>query len=237
MKPEDVASFYDHVFDQDFVPKYKASRISEQPAIDAELRDLKSSYRRRVAFGTLPTGIDQTPLKGEYNYKHEESMMTVIRNDQKRYLFFVGNYLWKTYDEIPLKQGGEFGATYREAVGELQKRFGVPGRALAADFEHGRASTEVDWVDASTHVRALDRSGENILALVYEDRSTSDRNLAWRGAQKGDDNAIDPMIAAATKAGAVNDPNAHAADAFTGKAHSDPGPPPPPAGGPPPKKK
>jgi hypothetical protein len=237
MKAEEVASFYDRVFDQDYVAKYKAARISEQPAIDAELRDLKASYRRTVAFGTLPTGIDQTPLKGEYNYKHEESMMTVVRNDQKRYLFFVANALWKTYDELPLKQGGEFGGTYREAVAELQKRFGVAGRAQAADFEHGRASTEVDWVDPTTHVRALDRSGENVLGLVYEDRYVSDRILAWRAAQKGDDNSIDPMIAAATKGGAVNDPNAHAADAYTGKAHSDPAAPPPPPAAPGAKKR
>src|SRR5262249_54901835 len=40
MSPNEVQSFYDRVFDGDFVAKYKAARISEQASIDAELRDL-----------------------------------------------------------------------------------------------------------------------------------------------------------------------------------------------------
>jgi hypothetical protein len=98
-------------------------------------------------------------------------------------------------------------------------------------------ATEVDWVDAKTHVRAIDRSGEKILALVFEEKSTADKMAAIKAQNKGDDNSIDPGIAAITKPGGAIDPNASAADAYTGKAHSTPPAVPPPAASAPPGKK
>ena len=61
------------------------------------------------------------------------------------------------------------GATYKDAIGILTKRFGVPGRVLAEDPAHGRNATEVEWADDTVHVRAIDRSSENIAGLVFKD--------------------------------------------------------------------
>jgi hypothetical protein len=234
MAPQELLDFYDKVFDQDFVPIYKATPVGPKiKEVDAALAEQKSAFARsEVAFGNLPTGIDNTPLKGEYNYKNNETMMSVTRLGVARHFFFQGKRLWKIYDDMPLKKEGELGASYQEAVAALTKRFGVAGRVLPEDAAHGRMATEVDWTDGTTHVRAIDRTYENLVGLVFEERSTAERLAVFRASQKSDEGQIDPTVAAVTRGGPAVDPNASAADAYTGKTHGSPGSAPPP-----PKKK
>ncbi len=239
MMSNEVIDFYGKVLDQDYVPIYKATQIGpKMKEVDAALAEQKLAFAHsEIVFGNLPTGVDNTPLKGEYNYKNNETMMSISRQGVTRYFFFAGKRLWKIYDAMPLKKDGDLGASYKEAVAVLTKRFGVPGRVLSEDPAHGRNMTEVDWADAYIHVRAIDRSDENIVGLVFQDRATGERMAAFRAGQKDQGGGIDPTIAAVTKSGPAVDPNASAADSYTGKTHSTP-----PAVGPapsaaPPKKK
>jgi hypothetical protein len=225
MATNEVVDFYGKVLDQDYVAIYKVTPVGpKMKQVDAALADQKAAFpRSEVTFGALPTGIDNTPLRGEYNYNNNETMMSITRQGVTRYFFFASKRLWKVYDAIPLKEGSELGATYKDAIAALTKRFNVAGRVLAEDPAAGRNTTEVDWADQSTHVRAIDRSSENILGLVYEEKGTADRMVAYRASHKDNSGAIDPSIAAATSGGAGgNDPNASAADAYTGKAHAGP---------------
>jgi hypothetical protein len=234
MSSSELIDFYNRVLDQDFVPVYKATPVGpKMKEVDAALADQKSAFpRSEVVFGNLPTGIDNTPLKGEYNYKNDETMLSITRQGMTRYFFLQGKSLWKIYDAVPLKKDGELGATYQDAVAALTKRYGVAGRVLAEDAAHGRNATEVDWVDATTHVRAIDRTFENLVGLVFEDRSSAERIAAFKASQKSDEGQIDPTVAAVTRGGPAVDPNSSAADAYTGKAHAGA-----PGNAPPPKKK
>jgi hypothetical protein len=224
MASNEVVDFYNKVLDQDYVAIYKVTPVGpKMKQVDAALADQKSAFpRSEVAFGALPTGIDNTPLRGEYNYNNNETMMSLTRQGVTRYFFFASKRLWKVYDAIPLKEGSELGATYKDAIAALTKRFNVAGRVLVEDPAAGRNTTEVDWADNSTHVRAIDRSSENILGLVYEEKGTAERMAAYRASHKDNSGAIDPSIAAATSGGTPADPNASAADAYTGKAHANP---------------
>ena len=227
MSVADLTGFYDRVFDEDYKPLYKRAVIGpELKALDAALAEQKSALRRsKVEFGNLPTGIDNTPLKGEYSYKNNEMLMSLNRAGITRYFFFFSQRLYKIYDSIPLKEDGELGGTYQDAVTALSKRYGVGGRVLPVDESQGRFATTVDWVDATMKVRAIDRSNENLVGLVFEERATADRLAGIRAQQKGDDSGIDPSIQAITRPGPITDPNASAADAYTGKAHAVPGTP------------
>lgn len=229
MSSSELVEFYDHVLDQDFVPLYKATPIGpKMKEVDAALAEQKSAFpRSEVVFGNLPTGIDNTPLKGEYNYKNNETMLSITRQGATRHFFLQSKRVWKIYDEVPLKKDGELGASYQDAVAALTKRYGVAGRVLAEDAAHGRMATEVDWVDAGTHVRAIDRSFENLVGLVFEERSTAEKMASFKSSQKSDEGQIDPTVAAVTRGGPAVDPNASAADAYTGKAHAGPSQPPP----------
>jgi len=224
MMVNEVIDFYNKVLDQDYVPIYKATQVGpKMKEVDAALAEQKLAFpRSEVTFGTLPTGVDNTFLKNEYNYKNNETMMLLICKGVTRYFFFVSKRLWKIYDAVPLTKDGDLGTTYKDAVTVLTKRFGVAGRVLPEDPSKGRNATEVDWADAYTHVRAIDRSDENIVGLVYQDRATGERMAAWRAGQKDNSGALDPTIAAATRAGPPIDPNASAADAYTGRAHATP---------------
>jgi len=224
MATNEVVDFYSKVLDQDYVAVYKVTPVGpKMKQVDAALADQKSAFpRSEVNFGALPTGIDNTPLRGEYNYNNNETMMSLTRQGVTRYFFFASKRLWKIYDAVPLKEGSELGATYKDAIGALTKRFNVAGRVLAEDPATGRNTTEVDWADNSTHVRAIDRSSENILGLVFEEKGTADRMAAYKASHKDNSGAIDPAIAAATSGGTPNDPNGSAADAYTGKAHAGP---------------
>jgi hypothetical protein len=235
----DLVAFYEKVLDDDYRPLYKRVSIGpEMKALDAALAEQKIAFRRsKVEFGNLPTGVDNTPLKGEYNYKNSEMMMSLNRAGVTRYFFFASGRMYKAYDAVPLKEGGELGATFQDAVTTLSKRYGVGGRVLAADPAQDRPNTTVDWVDATMRVRAIDRSDEKLVGLVFEERTTAERLAAFRSQNKGDDTGIDPSIQAITKPGAVVDPNASAADSYTGKAHSVPGPKTPPSQGGKPKSK
>jgi hypothetical protein len=222
MTTTEIIDFYSRVLDQDYVAIYKRTPIGvKMKEVDASLADEKAAIARsEVTFGAVPTGIDNTPQKGEYSYKNNETMLSVVRQGITRYFFFQNKRLWKTYDTVALREGSEFGATYDSAVAALTKRFGVKGRSLAQDAEHGRSYPETDWVDGTTHVRAIDRSYEKVVGLVYEERVSADRLAAYRASQKGNDGAIDPQIAAFTSGGPVTDPNASAADSYTGSAHA-----------------
>jgi hypothetical protein len=230
-----VIGFYEKVRDNDYrAPLAKlpvgGAAMKEK---EAQLSEEKGAFRRStIEFGSLPTGLDNTPLHGEYNYKNQESAMVIDRkNGSIRYLFFQANVLWKTYDvvTVPPPARAVDGATNEwcadecdswktfKAVGaSFQEKLGVAGRQIMADPQQGRFYNELDWVDGGTHIRLIDRSDENVVGIVFEDQAMATKAAALRVQNKTSDE-IDPAIKAVTGGGPVLDPNAHAADAYTGK--------------------
>jgi hypothetical protein len=210
------------LFDQEYAPQL----VHEQPGVaqqqleadrDNRKVNLERSYTR---FLESPTGYDNTPLKNEYTYRNDEALETVFKEGRRRYFFFIKDKLWKLMDEMPLRADGPLGGSFQDAVGKLNAAIGVGARIRPADQSQGLDRTTADWQDAKTHVRALDRSGENIVAIVLEDKGTVANLAMLRTAQPVDPFAIDPSITAVTKHG-VMDPNAArekaAADAGAGK--------------------
>ncbi|WP_437725998.1 hypothetical protein [Sorangium sp. So ce861] len=201
MTTKQVAAAIDKMLDEAYVPRYKATSPGvKMKALDAELAEEKSAFRRsRIDFGKLPTGIDATPLKGEYTYLNKESMMTLARADGgKRYFFFIQDKLWKIIDEHALGEGNPRGKDYQAAVIKLATALGVPGRVTPPDPEKGRYVTEVDWKDAATHFRAIERS-ESEIAFAYEDLVTLSSLDSLRPNKPVDANAIDPAVASAVR--------------------------------------
>jgi hypothetical protein len=217
-------------FDQD----YDALLLKAQPGVQQKAIEFDRDQRKRafensrVEFKDTPTGYDSTPIRGEYTYKNNESVMSVERNGTRTYFFFFGqppgDRLWKIYREVRLSEGGAYGNTFQECVTKLNTQLGVAGRIRAADANNGLSTTEVDWQDNETHLRALDRSRDKVCALVLEHRGTLNNLGALRAAKETDPFAIDPSIANVTKGG-LSDPNANkGAPAASGKK---PGPQPP----------
>jgi len=200
MALKQVAKVYDKQFDAEFLPLYKKAEPGPQmTALDAELRDKKALIRRNVvAFNDTPTGVDYTPLKGEYSYGNKETMSRVsLRSGTERYFFFIDDRLWKVYDEYKLQKGGSLGENFEEALAVLTKKFDVPPKKVEADFEKGRSFEEAHWQTSDLLIRAVNRG--NSLGIVYVDRSVHDNISRYRTHKPKDLHALDPAVRSATK--------------------------------------
>ncbi len=180
-------------------------------ALEADRENRKAAFAASfIEFLDHPTGYDATGLKGEYTYKNHEEIMSLEKDGKRRYFFFIGTTpgerFWKFYDEVPLKDGGPLGKTYQEAITKLNTTLGVAGRVRAQDPSQNVAFTTTDWQDATTHLRAIDRSFEHIVGVVLEDRSTLGALAGLRSNKQDDPLAMDPSISAITRGG-VSDPS------------------------------
>jgi len=195
-----VALAIDKILDDDYRPLYKDVQPGvKMKALDAQLAEAKNEFRRsRIDFGELPTGIDATPLRGEYTYRNKETLMTLLRKGEKVHFFFIQDKLWKVIREVALKEGAPLGKDYQDAVVKLSLSFGVPGRVLPPEGD--RYVTEVDWKDSNSHLRAVQR-GDTAVALAYEDNATLGNLDTLRPNKPKPVNEIDPDVAAAVRGG------------------------------------
>ncbi len=184
---EGVAKLYDKVLEDEYLPLLKKAQPGqEMSALEDELKTKQGILRRgRIDFGSTPTGVDYSPLKGEYSYQNGESMSTLrLRSGTERHFFFFNDKLWKVYDEHKLSKGGNLGENFEEATKILSKRFGVSGKPCPADFAKGQSFDEAQWHDSEKLIRAVDRS--NVLGMVFADRTVQD-NLAQYRKNKPED--------------------------------------------------
>jgi hypothetical protein len=227
MNHKQVAELYDKIFDDDYKAKYKAvSPGVKMKALDAALAEEKAAFRRsRVDFGKVPTGMDAGHFKGEFTYNNRESVLSVTRNGQTRFFFFIQDKLWKVADEFKLSDSGPYGKDFAAAVVKLAQQYGVPGRVVPADFAKGHPFAEVDWKDSNTTLRAIQWS-DTQLGLVYTDNVTLANIANLRTAKPVQDDGIDPAVAAAVGGGAPPPPDPKDPKA---KGKDKPAPTPPPA--------
>lgn len=198
MNPKQVASAIDKLIEDDYSPLYKQVQPGvKMKALDAQLIEEKDQFRRgRIDFGKLPTGIDSTPLRGEFTYQNKESLMTLNRKGQATHFFFIQDKLWKVIEEVKLSDASPLGKTFQDVAVKLSAKHGVPGRVLPADAN--RAAVEIDWRDGSSHLRVIQRS-DTAIALAYEDNGTMANLAALRTFKPVADDGIDPIVAAAMR--------------------------------------
>ncbi len=197
---EEIAKIYDKVIEKDMLPLFrKAQPGLELDALNEEQKNRKGALRRsRIEFGNTPTGVDQSPLKGEYTYKNGESMAVItLSSGTKRHFFFFKDRLWKIYDEHKLKKGGTLGENFQEALKALTKVFGVPPKSVPADYDKGRPFDEAEWRDPDKIIRAVDRG--QTLGMVYTDRKVQEDLGRYRTAHAEDVEELDKDVAAVTK--------------------------------------
>jgi hypothetical protein len=200
MSLEAIAKIYDKVIEEEMLPLFqKAQPGLELDALQEEQKNRQGALRRsRIDFGNTPTGVDQSPLKGEYSYNNGESMATYTASSGTvRHFFFFNDRLWKIYDEHKLKKGGNLGDNFQEAVKNLAKRFGTNPKMIPAEYEKGRPFDEAEWRDPDKIIRAVDRG--STLGVVYTDRKVQediDRYRKSRGDARAD--AVDRDVAAVT---------------------------------------
>ena len=212
MSHADVTKAYNQVgglFDRE----YDLILVRTQPgvqmqALEADRENRKAAFAGSfLEFRDTPTGYDATGVKDEYTYKNHESVMSVDKDGKHRYLFFIGDRLWKIYDEIPLKPGGTLGATYNDAVRKVASSLGVVPRITQPNPAKHIMLLTADWQDPTTHLRADDRTGDHVVGVALEDKRTLANLPQLRANKMEDPFALDPSIAAITHGG-ISDPSA-----------------------------
>lgn len=202
MSSEQIARLYDKIFDKEFVPLYKKVQPGPRMTdLDVELKNKKEILRRsKVEFNNTPTGLDQSPLAGEFTYGNHESMTRVtLESGTVRHFFFFSDRLWKVYDSEKLRKGGPLGDSYKEAVAILTKKFGTAPKMIPADFRTHHYYDEAVWFDNSTIIRAVNRQSEHILGMVYEDRSVATDLSQYRTHKQRNPNQISSTVLSVTK--------------------------------------
>jgi hypothetical protein len=200
MSLESISKLYDKVFDTEYLPLYKkASPGPETDALDADLKQRKMELRRsKVDFGQTPTGVDQTPIVGEYSYANGESMgRMTLKSGTERYVFFFSDKLWKVYDAHKLRKGGPLGETFEEAVKILSPKFGGAPKKVPANAAAGQNFDEAQWTTADMVIRAIDRG--DVLAVAYCDREVQEKLPQLRKNKLKDEHKMDPDVANALK--------------------------------------
>lgn len=219
MSLKQLSKLYAKVFEKEFVPLYK--RVQPGPrmkALDAELEKKQGLIKQNhIKFGKVPTGIDSTPLKGEYSYRNGESMSHVrLRSGVKRHFFFFNDSLWKVYDERKLRKGGPLGENFEEAQKILTKKLKVAPVVHEAAPNKGRNFQTAEWTDGSTILRLVNREYQKVVAVVWISADVHGRLDTLRK-NKGDGNKVDKdveMVTRKSKKG-PEDPNKNAADAYS----------------------
>lgn len=208
------------LFDQEYNPEL----VKMQPGRDMIAKEHERDDRKRaieasfISFLNVPTGYDATPIKNEYTYRNKESIQSLEMRGTHRYYFYMGappgERLWKVYEEVRLAEDGPLGKSFNDAVTNINTMLGVAGRVRAADPSQNIYSTTVDWQDAVSHLRLVDRSREKLIGVVLEERATLNALPQLRANKAEDPFALDPSITQVTQ-GSLSDPNARhdAADA------------------------
>jgi hypothetical protein len=214
-----LGAIYDKVIEEDYKPRYlKAQPGPETERLDAEVAERKAEFRRSLTkFESTTTGYDSTPLKEEYSYGNKESLMLIERGGKTRYFLFIGDKLWKMIDVIKLGEKSKWGKTFDEGVAHVNKAYGVEGRVREPDPAQQRPFKEVDWKDATNHVRAIDWGGDK-LAIAFEDSATVANLGNLRKNKKDDATRVDDKV---KDAGRKKEPEPPPKDQKPGK-----GPPP-----------
>lgn len=199
---KELAQLWEAEFDRLYLPKYK--RVEPGPRmkeLDAEVADKKQYIRRNhIEFGSLPSGLDNTPLGVEFSYDNSESMTRLkLPNGDQDYYFFHNGGLYKTYKVKKLsKKSKKLGRNFEQVVEKLTKQFKSNPDRFEADREKGFAFDGAQWTNGDTILRILDQGGSKV-AIVYIDHRKEEK-LAERRAQKKDkDDRLSPDVAAVTK--------------------------------------
>ena len=193
-----VTEAIEKILDEDYKPLYaKVSPGVKMKQLDAALAEEKSAFARSIIkFDKIPVALDSGPLKGEYTYNNKEHKLDITRKGVTIHFFFIQDKLWKIYVEHKLGEKEPKGKDYADAVAKLAKDLGIAGRLLAADAN--RSMQEVDWKDASMHLRVIDRGSDKV-AFVYEDNATLGSLASLRVNKPAAVNEIDPAVAAITR--------------------------------------
>ncbi len=193
--PKEVSQIYFKAIDKDHAEAYaNVEPGTEQRRLDEEVQRIKDAFKKSLlVLDAPPSNLDGSLFVGEFTYKNQEAAMHTSRQGKARTLFFMRDKLWKIIDVYELGEKAKMGPTFKTAVEKLEGMTGTPGRALAAAPEAGRRFDEVDWANATTHLRVI-KWGDAHAAVAFVERATEQRLSELRSHKETPQEGLDPSV-------------------------------------------
>jgi uncharacterized protein YoaH (UPF0181 family) len=164
----------------------------KQDVVRKEMNEAQKKLRESyVKFDGQKTGWDVSLLDHEFAHKNDESMFVIWEKDQRRFLFFFQNRLWKQFIAFDAAHPAFAGKTFDDFADLIQKRYGP----AAMTFRKLRTSDDqtldhLEWAPAGDYVLwAIDHTtfyGNYCLALIQKSvMAEVDRGRKENSPQRG----------------------------------------------------
>jgi hypothetical protein len=225
MSPEECMKIINEQIHVKFVEQIKAEPDTYKQDVlrkneTEEMAKVKDQY---VKFEGKKTGWDSSIIDKEFAHKNDESMLVQWEKDQRRFLFFWHDKLYKQYiafnAEHPVFQGKSF-----DDFGKIiQGRYGKAEMKLAAKKQNDEVTLDhLEWPSSNDYsLWAIDQSsfyGNFCLKLMQTSQlKPLESGRAQNSPKKPNGNAlIDAVTQPESNKGDVND---DVVDRITGKKH------------------
>lgn len=223
--PDDVLK----VIDEGLTKKY-AELISKEPDVykqdqlrqqhQDELKKIKDSY---IKFDGRKTGWDSSLVDKEFGQRNDESMMVLWEKDQKRFLFFWHERLYKQFIAFNAEHPVFEGKSFDDFAKLIQDRYGQADMKLAALRTKDDVKLDhLEWPSSGDYTLwAIDETGfYGNFCLKLQQTSVFpqvERERAEHTPRASTHNAIIDSVTAPETNPA--DPNADVVDSIVGKKH------------------
>jgi hypothetical protein len=182
---------------------------------DEEIKKVKDSY---IKFDGQKSGWDVSLVDKEFAHHNNESMMVFWEKDQRRFLFFYNDHLYKQFIAFNSEHPAFQNKTFDDFAKLIEKRFG-PAEMKFANLRTKDEQTldHLEWAPSGDdELWAIDQSQfYGNFCLVLKQRSVAAQISSKHGvAKSGNSSAIIDSVTTRDKV--EGDPNSDIVDQITG---------------------
>jgi hypothetical protein len=203
---EDQEAKYNELIKKE-IDVYKQDQLRKQK--DEEVKKVKESL---VKFDGQKSGWDSSIIDKEFGHKNDESMLVLWEKDQRRFLFFWHDKLYKQYIAFNAEHPVFQGKTFDDFAKLIQNRYGQAEMKMAALRTKDDVTLDhLEWPPSGDYVLwALDMSSfyGNFCLKVMQSSvfAQVEKSRAERAPQKAARNAVIDAVTSPEKvAGDTNE--------------------------------
>jgi hypothetical protein len=225
MTPDDVLKIIGEQLHAKTVEELKKETdVYKQDQLRAkEKEDLDKIRTSLVKFDGQKSGWDSSIIDKEFGHRNSESMMVMWEKDQRRFLFFSNDHLYKQYIAFNAEHPVFEGKTFDDFAKLIQGRYGSAEMKMAAMRTKDDVQLDhLEWPPANdTTLWAIDQSGfyGNFCLKLYQTSVNTqvEKSRAEHSPKAGRGNAMIDAITAPEQV--KGDPNEDVIDRVVGKKH------------------
>jgi hypothetical protein len=189
---------------------------SLRKSMNEEIEKVKTSY---IKFDGQKSGWDVSIVDKEFAHHDGESMMVFWEKDQRRFLFFHNEHLYKQFIAFNAEHPVFQGKTFDDFAKLIEKRFGpAEMKFTSLRTKDEQTLDHLEWAPSGDdELWAIDQSQfYGNFCLVLKQRSTSSQLASKHGDRsgKGGGNALIDSVTTPDKV--AGDPNSDIVDQITG---------------------